>query len=244
MNKLFLTLAILFGIIFFREAHAKNYGLVIPDNWQNHAEFLNLKTSENLPATFDWREKLGKEPEVLDQGSCGSCWAFSRVMAITWQNLIKGATVTPAPQELVSCDKQFFGCSGGFFSDYEVGGISNEVDFPYKAKNLRCKSGLPRQNKIVKWMFVGEENRPPSDAEVKQTIYQYGPVSATVAVVGRFPSGCGHGGTNHMIVLTGWNKTGWVMQNSWGKSWKEKGYATIQYGCYSIKETAAVPLLK
>ncbi len=246
MRNLSLVLLILLSILFYKEAHAKNYGLIQPTDWEDRAEFLGIKKYEPLPDEFDWRVKLGKEPEVLNQKNCGSCWAFSRVMTLSWQHLINGKKVIPAPQELVSCDREQYGCAGGFWDNYEVtpGGISSESEFPYAAKNLRCKTKLSHDYKIAKWLYIGEKNRRPSTMELKQAIYQYGPIGATVAVVGRFPQGCSKGQTNHMIVITGWTKSGeWIMQNSWGKSWGNGGYANIKFGCFNIGETAAVPIL-
>jgi C1A family cysteine protease len=244
MNNLLLTLFILLSLLFYKEAHAKNYGLIQPSDWQERAEFLELKSGVNLPEEFDWRVKLGKAPAVLNQGNCGSCWAFSRVMTLTWQHLIKGDTVTPAPQELVSCDREQYGCAGGFWDDYELNGISLESDFRYTAKNSHCKSDLPRQYKIAKWMYLGSPGKKPTVEEMKQVIYQIGPIGVTIAVVGRFPQGCRNGRTNHMVVVTGWTKKGeWIMQNSWGKSWNGNGYANIKYGCFNIGETAAVSIL-
>lgn len=224
----------------------KGHGLGLINRPLVNAEYLDLRQSIDLPTHFDWREKLGKQPSILDQGDCGSCWAFSRVMTLTWQYLIKGQAVFPAPQELVSCDREQSGCDGGFWDNYEVAtGISDEKEFPYEASNLRCKSGLSHSHKITKWLYIGSNDRSPTNEEMKQAMIQYGPIGVTIAVVGDFPNGCDSGETNHMVVLTGWDddKQSWFMQNSWGSDWENSGYANIGYGCYSVGETAAISLL-
>ncbi len=226
----------------------ENYGLVIPKNWQEKATYLTIMKSEPLPSKFDWRDKLGKQVSILDQGNCGSCWAHSRVTSLAWQVLIQtGEQVDFSPQELVSCDKEQIGCSGGYWDDYEVkpGGISYEADFPYKASDLKCKANLPRKTKIDSWLYIGGKGRSPTKDEMKQAIVQYGPIGVTVSASGSFPSGCGNGPTNHMVVITGWDdaKGAWNMQNSWGRSFGTDGFAPVKYGCYRIGEASAIPLI-
>ena len=76
-----------------------------------------------LPDTFDARQKwpnCKSIDEIRDQGSCGSCWAFGAVEAITDRICIKsGGKLTPhiSTEELVSCcrvcSRCGHGCNGG-----------------------------------------------------------------------------------------------------------------------------------
>lgn len=43
----------------------------------------------------------------------------------------------------------------------------------------------------------------------------------------------------HCMVIYGWNETGWLVQNSWGKTWAKKGRFTLPYNV-SRKETWGV----
>jgi len=88
----------------------------------------------DLPATFDARDQWPNCPtikEVRDQGSCGSCWAFGAVEAMSDRICIvsKGAqNFHISAEDLVSCCESCgFGCDGGFpqaaWSYYKTTGL-------------------------------------------------------------------------------------------------------------------------
>jgi C1A family cysteine protease len=58
-----------------------------------------------IPASVDWRN-TGAVVNVKDQGSCGSCWAFSTIGSLEGAHQIKtGKQVSLSEQQLVDCDK-------------------------------------------------------------------------------------------------------------------------------------------
>ncbi|KAI1286142.1 Cathepsin B [Halotydeus destructor] len=75
----------------------------------------------DLPESFDAREQWPECPtisEIRDQGSCGSCWAFGAVEAMSDRYCIasKGKTIVQiSAEDLVSCcDECGDGCEGGY----------------------------------------------------------------------------------------------------------------------------------
>ena len=101
---------------------------------------VKVKITNEAPDDFDWRDK-NVVSAVKDQGSCGSCWAFSTVANLEGlYALKKGVIKTFSEQYLVDCDTEDEGCNGGLMElafDWLAsndGGIMYESDYPYANK--------------------------------------------------------------------------------------------------------------
>ena len=120
-----------------------------------------------------------------------------------------------------------------------------ESAYPYTATDGTCSRAFSHPYKLTSWYYVvgGNDWSVPSVNSIKQAIYTYGPVSVGVCAGNRFSnytSGifatdekavCG-GYTNHAVVLTGWDNmtSSWILRNSWGIYWGERGYMRIRWG--------------
>ena len=228
-------------------------GLVVPENWWEGVPFDPCTPVRDLPEAFDWRPD-GVTP-VRHQGSCGSCWAFSTVGALECAiRILDGDSVDLSEQWLVSCNRDGWSCSGGWFAHaYHFwkwdpcgdAGAVLETDFPYTGDDDPCDCPYPHNYWLSSWAFIGSPYGIPHADYIKQAIMDHGPVSVCVHVNDAFQgysggvfNGCENGVLNHAVVLVGWddNDEGgvWFLRNSWGPGWGEDGYMRIPYGCSSV----------
>jgi KDEL-tailed cysteine endopeptidase len=73
------------------------------------------QNSSNVKNEVDWRVSGNVSP-VLNQGTCGSCWAFSTVSTLEAAFSIRNQanyTQSLSIQYLVDCDTNNMGCIGG-----------------------------------------------------------------------------------------------------------------------------------
>jgi len=212
-------------------------------NWKDLAPFVIPPHQHSLPATWDWRDKGALNP-IRDQASpqyCGSCWAHGTVAALEAAIFIKtGKLPQISEQQLVSCQPSYGTCEGGDFAFgfYKVDGANYRTDFPYVAADVPCNEDAAQHEKISNWGYVGAAYRQPTTEELKDAIYTYGPVAATISASGAWQyykggvyNECNQGMINHIIAIVGWDDTtqSWIIRNSHGTGWGEAGYMHIKY---------------
>ncbi len=201
-------------------------------------------TDGELPASFDWRDVPGVLSPIRDQGSCGSCYSFAITASLESAEVVQlgKATQNLSEQHIVSCARDSFGCGGGFMTTAGFAvktGLTDEASFPYTGRNSRCKAGLDIKSKAVSYKLLGSPRKKPTVEEIKSALINKGPLFVTVMAGGSGWSGATgdvtscrkRGSTNHMINLVGYDDKGWIIRNSWGERWGDKGYAHIGYGC-------------
>jgi len=203
----------------------------------------------DLPASVDWRTKDGVLTAVKDQGSCGSCWAFSATE--TFESALAIATGKPAPvlseQQVVSCspNPQQCGGTGGCqgstqplaFNYTETAGMTTEADYPYRGVTGTCSPTKIKPVAKNTGYVVLEKNNYTALASAVANV---GPVAISVAAGGFgwqlygggvFTGNCGYV-MDHGVQLVGYGSDKgtdyWIIRNSWGKSWGEKGFMRIQ----------------
>jgi cathepsin H len=203
----------------------------------------NHVMSGNADPAVDWRTK-GVVTPVKNQGSCGSCWAFSTIGAVESVWAIKtGKLLTFAEQQLVDCAGGFknMGCRGGLPSQafqyiMWAGGIQDSQSYPYTGRDGSCKFN---KAKVVATLTNEVNITERAENEMVDAIGGR-PVSVAYQVSSDFRSyksgvydskQCKSGpmDVNHAVLAVGYNSTSagvpyYIIKNSWGTSFGIQGY--------------------
>jgi C1A family cysteine protease len=216
-------------------------------------------TSKSTPSKWDWRSQC---TPIANQMSCGDCWAFAGVGAFECNIKIHdGVTRDISEAYLTNCDNDldFAGCGGGWCPlNYWLApkGAVYESDSPWTTSlgngtTGTCIPPYPFHETIDSYAVVPGESPVdsiPPDINMKDAIYNYGPIWVTIDASGNafsnYSNGIftGSGGiTNHAVVLVGWVDSAsvsgggyWILRNSWGSSWGMNGYMYISYGSAQV----------
>jgi hypothetical protein len=207
---------------------------------------------DKLPLTVDWRTVDGVLTSVKQQGNCGSCWAIAAAEAMESVHFLKNKQRTNlSAQELVDCTPNNEGCKGGFASrafQYVIDrrGIHSSEQYPYVGKAQYCDPpSVSPVMSIKKFYFVQRRNE-----KMLMDAVAHNPV--VVLIVGAenmhfkhysggiYRGPCGMD-KKHEALLVGYGTTPsddsndpgaeyWIVKNSWGDSWGEKGYMRLARG--------------
>lgn len=212
-----------------------------PDDLQRAPSPFAGTSGAGAPDSVDWREK-GRVTSVKDQGSCGSCWAFSAVGAL--EGLLAkttGKLVDLSPQNLMDCSGKYgnHGCNGGYIHkafQYVIDnrGIDSEAAYPYRAATQQCRYNAAHRVANCS----GYSLLPRGDeGAMKEALATIGPLSVAIDASHRkfhfYKSGvydnpdCAKK-TNHGVLAVGYGAQNgddyWLVKNSWGASFGERGY--------------------
>ncbi|CAL8112884.1 unnamed protein product [Orchesella dallaii] len=212
------------------------------------------RQTTKLPSSIDWRTK-GAVTGIKNQGQCGSCWSFAGAGALEGRFAVKTGTLpVVSEQNLIDCARNdtgsyvSYGCVGGWITDaYKYAqlnnGINSNATYPYEAKNGdQCRYDSAKSVGIS----VGFVNVTQNDEDALMRAVAEGPVAAAVDATGMqsYRSGILKCYTqkplNHGVVIVGYGSDWlfgdyWIVKNSWGASWGEKGFFRMtrnpKYAC-------------
>lgn len=205
----------------------------------------------NMSSQILWNDSFISP--VKNQGSCGSCWAFSSTSAIEANMRIRNLKVDRlSEQELVDCSKENYGCNGGLMHlafDYciENDGLTSNNDYQYRATDGGCLINYENVTDLQFQKVKGSNIKnykftiPRSVIDIKASLKK-GPISIALDAspfqfrfykngIIDLPS-TNNSQINHAVLLVGYSKdkddSYWIIQNSWGEKWGDNGFAKIK----------------
>jgi len=220
-------------------------GYVKPAN-RTYPAAVAKKTTKNLranPPSVDWRIQ-GAVTAVKNQEQCGSCWAFSATGSMESATFLAiGSLPLLSEQQLVDCVTADAGCNGGWMDDafaYVIAnkGITSEALYPYTAVTGTCKNPLPSPAAMIKSFTDVTKNSMTS----LETAIAQQPISVAVEADqaawqaytgGIVTANCGTA-LDHGVLAAGYGTDAgqdyFLVKNSWGAAWGEKGYIRLAKG--------------
>lgn len=195
------------------------------------------------PEELDWREK-GAVNGIVNQASCGSCWAFGAIAGAEgcWF-LNKAELLKFSEQNLVDCVTTCQGCGGGFRDaaytyviENQGGKFNLESDYPYTAEDGYC---LFDETRAVGGIRGYVQPTLKDEDDLLAHVAHYGPTTVGIDASGygfmqyvsgiyNIPNDCDPDGINHGVCCVGYGEEKgikyWIVRNSWGTDWGEDGY--------------------
>jgi len=203
------------------------------------------RSIDQYPSAFDWGNN-GDVTPVYDQGSCGSCWAFSTTENVEsmWSIAGKGLQQL-SMQQLVDCSGSYGneGCNGGnppWTYPYIIaaGGMDSFAYYPYVGYQENCQFN---SNEVVAaistWGYITTND---DETYMLEWLYANGPPSVCVDASswqyytgGIITGNCGDE-IDHCVQVTGYQTidgiNAWNVRNSWGTQFGYSGYLYIMRG--------------
>jgi len=220
-----------------------------PENQAGEQSYLGKHSfsGADLPDEIDWSTQSAVSP-VKDQGSCGSCWAFSAIGSLEGRAAIStGSLQQFSEQQLVDCDHNGDqGCQGGLMDtafEYLQGsaGLCTEDSYGYKGKAGTCQE--PSCTVGLKASQITGYKDVDATEEALQEAVAEGPVSVAIQAnspffqlykSGVFSSNLCGANLDHGVLTVGYGvdngKKYWKVKNSWGASFGENGYIRMLKG--------------
>ena len=209
----------------------------------NTVENTEIFEKREVPDEKMWLD--GVAP-AMDQGDCGSCWAFGATGSLESKyKILTGTFRKFSEQEFLDCTyRSKNGCDGGapwdawrWSRDENMGRLSSGLEYPYVGYRKICSAGdfsnAAVGAKITEWIRLhGEEasiQRISSSGAIMMSVhakqmlfdYDYGIHN---------DDSCTSDYLDHAVTGVGYTKEYVLAKNSWGGDWGDAGFVKFARG--------------
>lgn len=203
----------------------------------------SICADSQFPETFELPLKVN----VKNQGSKPTCVAHALASLIEYHNLVETQKYRKFSTEFIygTRDIGYYVGDGMCIRDalktiYKYGDCYY-TDCP---GNSNVEAAMQKINENVEdyrnkaYPYrIGSYYRVRSEKEIKTALMNHGPVviSMTTMIGAKIKDDCYYYADDakksglHCVLIVGWNKTGWIIQNSWGVTYAGDGYFTLPY---------------
>lgn len=217
---------------------------------------LKVSSVESIPEEFE----LSNLPDVKNQRKVNSCVAHATSSILEYFDSQDGSSRKLSTNFIYGIQHELFQRESQGMYLRDACSIVKKYGDPEESL-CQGNTEVPKSWDIAKTAFDNQETmnnanyfkidsyfRCNNNDAIKKCILQYGPVLACIPWYDTFKvdksnilSGEQEGEYGyHAIMIYGWNKDGFLFQNSWGKLWGHNGRAILPY---SIKITEARGLI-
>ena len=206
-----------------------------PADGRDHvAETIFLAGSESsvVPSELDYRPWLNP---VRDQGGTSTCAAQTAACMKEWQEPVDGGVLADLSEQFIYNFRTNAPQEGMFGRDVMrillKYGVSTEKDFP-KSRSEPCENvevlASARENRISEYARVHSARGLKLALNNSGPCYIAFPMYNTGSHFWRQnretekPSG-------HACAVVGYNSEGFIIRNSWGRTWADEGYTVYPY---------------
>jgi C1A family cysteine protease len=206
---------------------------------------------------------------VKIQGQCGASTAFASTAVVeTCVKRLTGRLPTNSEQQYLECAFEYegsMGCGGAPLHAYlkwseKKSNLTSSVSYPYTGKRRACKANLlSTDNTMVNatyYTYNGTEQLLQTLVATRSSVaaalwFNKESLDAFVAYTGGVFDGCTKSGGQvvggQAVAVVGYGREGdkdfWLVKNSWGAEWGEKGFMRLRRGVGACQVGSALALV-